>query len=259
MSEFDDRGWVKFPFDRQIHAWSQAAYRAGLEAVQDPKIREDWLDCEGTWFIGVDALPNAADGTLEEVPLAGAAIDFLGPLPPLHRAQLSVTYPGYPRPRKTEGEAAFRYRAKRDAAHVDGILPHGPDRRRQVTEPHAFVLGMPVTQASAEASPLVIWDGSHKIMHEAFRALFLQHPQDSWATLDVTETYQAARKRCFEECDRLPIHAKPGEAILMHRHCLHGVAPWGEGALAPEEGRMVAYFRPEFANGIVDWISEKPF
>jgi hypothetical protein len=32
------------------------------------------------------------------------------------------------------------------------------------------------------------------------------------------------------------------------------VAPWGEGATAPPEGRMIAYFRPEFLR-IADWLS----
>jgi hypothetical protein len=77
--------------------------------------------------------------------------------------------------------------------------------------------------------------------------------------LDITEAYQAARKHCFENCERITLPARPGEAILMHRHCLHGVAPWADSAVAPPEGRMIAYFRPEFQNGIVDWVSEKPF
>jgi len=259
MIAFETRGWVKFPYDPDVYAWSRAAYQAGLVAVEDPSIRETWLDCEGTWFIGVDALPNDASGRLGDVPLAGAAVDYLGDMPPLHKAQLSVTYPGYPRPRKTEGEAAFRYRAKRDAAHVDGILPHGPDRVRQVSEPHAFVLGLPVTEASEDASPLVVWDRSHEIMGRAFRDTFLRHDPGAWSTLDITETYQAARKHCFEHCDRITLPARPGEAILMHRHCLHGVAPWADSAVAPPEGRMIAYFRPEFQNGITDWVSEKPF
>ena len=36
-------------------------------------------------------------------------------------AQVSVCYPGYPMPREEESKAAFKYRLKRDAAHVDGF------------------------------------------------------------------------------------------------------------------------------------------
>ena len=45
-----------------------------------------------------------------------------------------------------------------------------------------------------------------------------------------------------------------GEALLLHRHILHGVAPWTEGAEGPDAGRMTAYFRPEFPH-IADWLS----
>jgi hypothetical protein len=37
---------------------------------------------------------------------------------------------------------------------------------------------------------------------------------------------------------------------------LHGVAPWSEGAMAPPEGRMVAYFRPELPDtASAQWLS----
>ena len=56
--------------------------------------------------------------------LGGTAYEFathlFGSLA-LHPAQLSVIYPGYPKPRVGESEAAGRYRAKRDAAHLDWL------------------------------------------------------------------------------------------------------------------------------------------
>ena len=114
-------GWIHFAEDEALRPWLDAAHAHGMRVLSDPQMRETWLQCEGTWFVGVDALDNAPDGTLDGVALRGRAVDAVSPLLPLHRAQLSVTYPGYPRPRDGEGEAAFRYRRNRDAAHVDGI------------------------------------------------------------------------------------------------------------------------------------------
>ena len=56
-------------------------------------------------------------------------------LKPYHKAQLSVIFPGYPKPRTGDSEAAFEYRRKRDAAHVDGLLPIGVEKTYLV-EPH---------------------------------------------------------------------------------------------------------------------------
>ncbi len=215
-----------------------------------------WLQCEGTWFVGVDALPNAADGAISEVTLEGPAIRALAPLPALHRAQLSVTYPGYPRPRAHESAAAFRYRSRRDAAHVDGITAEGPDRRRVVTEPHAFILGVPLNAAEPGASPLVVWEGSHHVMGAALRKAFAAVAPRDRATLDVTEVYQNARREVFAQCPRVPLPAAPGEALVLHRHILHGIAPWQEGARADGPGRMIAYFRPICADGLVGWLDE---
>ncbi len=55
---------------------------------------------------------------------------------------------------------AFRFRLNRDAAHLDGLLPIGPDKRRMVKEPHAWILGLPLNACGAGASPLVVWEGS---------------------------------------------------------------------------------------------------
>ncbi|AHD09236.1 phytanoyl-CoA dioxygenase family protein [Phaeobacter gallaeciensis] len=251
--DFLTRGWCHFPADAATLAWARYAHQAGVQALADPA-NADWLQCEGTWFIGVDALPNDARGQLPAGPaLAGPAIDFinwhLGGLPDLHRGQVSSVFPGYPRPRPGEDEAALRYRIKRDAAHVDGVKMFGDARRRRVEEPHAWVLGLPLNDSSPDASPLVIWEGSHVIMRRAFAPVFDGIPSEQWGEVDVTDAYTAARKQVFEICPRVTVSAKPGEAYLMHRLCLHGVAPWAEGASAPEEGRMIAYFRPEMA----DW------
>lgn len=251
-------GWLVFDDDPTLSDWIVAALHAAQAAVPDPALAH-WHDCEGTWFVGVDALPNDETGRVGgSGPLSGTAVDFLtrlsGPMPPLHAGQVSVTYPGYPRPRKGEGEAAFGYRLRRDAAHVDGVHAVGPTRRRQVLEPHGFILGLPLTMASSDAAPLVVWEGSHRIMRTAFAAAFESQDPANWSQVDVTDTYVAARRRCFETCRRLPTPVQPGQTLLLHRHTLHGVAPWAAGATADPDGRMIAYFRPEMPGGLREWI-----
>jgi len=46
---------------------------------------------------------------------------------------------------------------------------------------------------------------------------------------------------------------RPGEATLLHRLTLHGVAPWAAGVTAPPEGRIIAYFRPLMGT-VQDWL-----
>ncbi|WP_102110536.1 hypothetical protein, partial [Oceaniglobus roseus] len=226
--------------------WADRAAEAGRAVLARPG--GDWR-CGGTWFAGVNALDNDAAGRLPDGPplpgfLQGVARDLAGEGVIWDRAQLSVCRPGYPLPSEGESAAAARYRRDRDAAHVDGLLPVGPERRRMLREPHAFVLGLPLNRCGAGASPMVVWEGSHRIMAETLGpVLNAAHPRE-WDNVDLTDAYHAARRRCFETCARVVVAAKPGGGYLVHRLALHGVAPWEEGAEAPEEGRMIAYFRP---------------
>ena len=163
-------------------------------------------------------------------------------------------YPGYPKPRETETEAAYRYRMKRDAAHVDGLLGVGQPKKRMLKERHAYILGLPLTDCDENASPLVVWEGSHKRLRAAFEDALGHLDEADWENVDLTAIYQATRQEVFETCPRVKVTAKPGEAYLVHRLALHGVAPWEEGAEAPDEGRMIAYFRPELSSGNRDWL-----
>ncbi|MFK7752953.1 MAG: hypothetical protein AB8B51_10410 [Sedimentitalea sp.] len=254
-------GWAHFASEPAVLDWVTYARPAARAAVDDPALAH-WQQCENTWFVGVDALGNDQAGRIGgSGPLAGRAVDFigdqLGAIPAWHRGQVSVMYPGYPRPRDGESAAATRYRVNRDAAHVDGILAEGPARRRFVREPHAFVLGIGLTSASADASPLVVWDGSHLIMQGAFRAAFAGIASDQMGRVDVTEIYQRARRQVFETCTRRTLPVAPGEATLLHRFTLHGVAPWGPQATAAPDGRMIAYFRPELGGGIASWVGSR--
>ncbi len=159
-----DRGWRKVGPDRAIAAWARAALPQARHAIAESA--DPWR-CGGTWFVGVDALRNDPDGRVAGVDFPWSALG-LKPLP-LHRAQVSTIRPGYPQPSSEESPAAFRFRQSRDAAHLDGVLPVGPNRRRLIREPHAWILGLPLTDI--RAAPLVVWEGSHRIMGPALRDL----------------------------------------------------------------------------------------
>jgi hypothetical protein len=244
-----DRGWQVFAPEAQVEAWRATAGPAALRVSADETLRGTWLRHGGTWFVGVDSLPNGPDGAVAGgPPLGGAALKaaqaVAGALP-LHPGQVSVTYPGYPGRDPEESDAAHRFRRDRDAAHLDGLLPVGAEKRRYLREFHAFILGIAVTEAAAGAAPFVVWEGSHHLVRAAFAKAFDGIPAERWPEIDVTETYQAVRREVFATCSRREVPLAPGETVLVHRHAIHGVAPWDEGATAAPEGRAIVYFRPE--------------
>ncbi len=238
-------GFVLFDADPRVARWAAAARVVADRLSADPDLRARNLRHGNTWFVGVDALPNAADGSIDGVPLEGPWQAHVPDLPQ-HAAQLSIIYPGYPRQDSGESDANHRYRRVRCAAHVDGLLPEGPTRRRFAREYHAYILGVPLT--SCATAPTVVWRGSHRIMQAALSAAIGAHPIGQ---VDVTDAYHAARREVFETCEPVHLHAQPGQSYLIHRFALHGTAPW-DGPDGP--GRMVAFFRPEYPNPS-DWLT----
>jgi hypothetical protein len=208
--------------------------------------------------VGVDVLDNGPDGAVAGgAPLAGAAratAEAVTGSLPLHRAQVSVTYPGYPGRDPDESAAAHRYRLMRDAAHLDGLLPVGPDRRRFLKEMHGHILGIAVTRADAGAAPLCVWEGSHRLIREAFAGALAGSDPAEWSGIDLTDIYQATRREVFARCQRVEVPLAPGQSVLMHRHAIHGVGPWADGARAAPEGRAIVYFRPELRRP-ADWLT----
>lgn len=255
---FFERGWCRFPHDSALLEWGHRALPAARRAIHDPENARHFL-CGGTWFLGTNVLPNDATGSVSGGPtLTGKAIDFicdtLGLAPfAWDMGQVSVCYPGYPRSMESESEAAHRYRRNRDGAHIDGLLAEGPQKRRFLREYHAFLLGIPMVEARADASPLVVWEGSHEIIRGTFKVLFKDIAPQAWGDIDVTEAYWSARRKIFSSCDRVKIAAKPGEAYLVHRLSLHGIAPWSLGATSGPDGRMICYFRPQVRDPR-DWL-----
>ena len=261
---FFERGWARFPRDPAIAAWIAAVRPVAEGSLADAAHRAHWLRCGGTWFAGVNVLPNDSAGAVPGrgvPPLSGGPVDFVGQALGLggfawDAGQVSVCFPGYPQPWEGETEAAFRFRRDRDAAHVDG-LTRFDGRRRRLGEPHGFILGLPVDDAGPAASPLVVWEGSHEIVRAALRARFAGLAPERWPDEDITDAYVAARRAVFEHCKRVPVHARPGEAYIVHRLALHGVAPWTAGASASR--RMIIYLRPDpFPGTTPGWWLERP-
>lgn len=257
--QFFREGWCRFEHDPQLLHWVEAALGPARATLEDPA-QAKWLRYGGTWFAGVNALPNDAAGAVGgSGPLDASAVDFIAAELGLEgfawdAAQVSVCYPGYPQPMAGESPARARFRRERDAAHVDGLLPEGPARRRYLREYHGFILGIPMVDFDAAASPFVVWRGSHEIIRAAFRRRFEGLEPRAWGDEDITEVYHEARARAFDECERVEIHARPGEAFLAHRLVLHGMAPWRDAAEAGADGRMICYFRPD-PFGPYEWLN----
>lgn len=280
-AHFFERGWVGLAPDPAVARWAAKALPVAEACLADPGHRARWMRCGGTWFAGVNVFPNDAIGGVPDAgrPAAGAACADVpaGTVPPLAGApvafaeralglagfgwdpgQVSACFAGYPRPWEGESEAAFRFRRDRDAAHVDGLLRFD-GRRRRLGEVHGFILGLPLDDAPAEAAPLVVWEGSHEIMRQAFRHRFAGLPPERWADEDITDAYLGARSAAFARCRRVVVHAKPGAAYIVHRLALHGIAPWTAGAGCGAARRMIVYFRPDpFPGKPPGWWLERP-
>lgn len=258
VANFLANGFSVFGPDPALQAWVEASLGAARASVVQPD-NAMWMRYQGTWFVGVSALPNDEHGLVAGgPPLQGRVVDFLRMELCLgefswDRAQVSVCYPGYPARGEGESESLHRYRLSRDAAHVDGLRREGPGRRRFLREHHGFILGIPMVHFSAGAAPLVVWRKSHEVMRAAFEERLFGIEVANWPDQDLTDVYQAARERVFSTCERVEMYARPGEAFLVHRLALHGMAPWAEGATASDDGRMVVYFRPE-TGGARQWL-----
>lgn len=259
---FFQRGWVAFDTDAAIADWVARVRPVADRLLADPAHRAAWLRCGGTWFAGVNILPNTPDGSVDEAgapALDGSPIRFAADVLGLSgfawdKAQVSVCLPGYPQPWAGESEAAFRFRRNRDAAHVDGLL-RDAERRRSLGEVHGFILGLPLNAADPGAAPMVVYEGSHEIMRAALRDRFAGIAPQDWAAEDITDAYTAARRHCFDVCPRVPVHVLPGQAYIVHRLALHGVAPWTAGT----DARIIAYFRPDpFPGALPDWWLDRP-
>lgn len=249
---FAAKGWVVLPQDPRVVAWVAAAQPVARAVLDDPAMRARWMRHGQTWFAGVDAFPNAPDGSFGGEALAGTWDRLVDVPEHWHKGQLSVVFPGYPGRDDGESDAAHRFRRDRDAAHLDGLLAEGPLKSRYLKEPHAFILGLPLTPMTTADGAFVVWEGSHRVIGDAFRAAFADVPPADQPTHDVTHVYQVARKLVFDNLPRRVVVASPGEAILVHRMAIHGTAPWPGPPGAVE--RMIVWFRPLLPS-VAAWLT----
>ena len=260
IDDYNINGWIKFSFDPKLILWLDSITKQMFNAIYDKKNQREWLRCQGTWFVGVRALKNDLNGAVNgglklDANCSRWALQMLGKKEiKWDPAQISVCYPGYPRRGVDESKSSFDYRSKRDAAHVDGLHPIGKKRVRMLREQHAFILGIPATISSRKAAPLVVWEGSHKIIKHYFESAYSKINPQNWKEIDITKLYHQARNEIFDKCKRVEIHARPGESYIVHRMALHGVAPWDGRAKSSKDGRVIVYFRPEMDLEASSWL-----
>ena len=255
---FENRGWAVFDPEPAVDAWCAAARMRADAVMRDPRRARENLRHGRTWFVGVDVMGCDPFGTVPGGPkLGGAGVDFAAAQMSDNwsgdwgRGQLSVAYPGYPRRDPQESVANHRFRALRDGAHLDGLLPIGPARRRKFVEPHGVIVGIALDDSRAGRSPLVVWEGSHLRLRAMMRAALRDVPEPQMSDIDLTEVYAATRKACFAECPRVELGVEPGQVIVLHRALLHGIAPWHSPTPRP---RRAVYFRPELPT-LTDWLA----
>ena len=81
--------------------------------------------------------------------------------------------------------------------------------------------------------------------------LRLELIEDEALRAEAAETL--ARRDIFATCRRIELPVRPGEATLLHRLTIHGVAAWKPQDEAPPEGRMIAYLRPQLST-VEAWL-----
>lgn len=267
---FPESGWTKFNYDPDLAAWCRHALPLAVESATSVHNKQ-WLRHQGTWFVGVNVLPNDSLGRIaESKALDGVAVQHLRQYVrsafgaknstseriEWDRAQVSICYPGYPKKSPEESDSAHLFRLQRDAAHVDGLLREGSNNARYLREHHVFILGIPLSEHSADAAPFVVWEGSHKIIQQRLQERFATVPMQEWHSEDISQAYIQARKEVFMHCERKEIYAQVGESFAVHRLAVHGMAPWAEHATSESNGRMIAYFRPQIINA-AQWLNAR--
>lgn len=255
LSQYLQYGYCVFDQDPAVLEWVSSAIEPAYEALARYE-NQHWYRYQNTWFVGVNVLNNDAAGRINNGPvLSGEAISFIEqsltnrPIS-LDQGQISVCYEGYPKADMSEPASSQDYRLRRDAAHVDGIMKRRGER--YLVEHHDYILALALNDVSASASPFVVWRGSHKLMQAALCGYLTDYAKEKWPTIPISKIYSQTRKRIFEECERIELALKPGQALVTHRHLLHGTAPWQ--AVNEPEPRVLCFFRPESMT-VEQWLT----
>ena len=249
---FNQTGWGVFGKEVCIFNWASQARKNVWERLLLKDFENDQLRCGGTWFVGTNFLNNDKFGGLGKVTFKGQSVQAItqrygSMFQTWDQAQISICFKGYPQPMAGESHTSFKYRKNRFNAHVDGILPVGLIKRRYAREYHAFILGIPLVNYNKFAAPVVVWEGSHKIMHDCLSKQLIELDTGLWKSEDITGIYNEARREIFLKCKPQIVTVPVGGSYLIHRLALHGVMPWAENGKSGDGGRMIAYFRPQFS------------
>ena len=243
-------GWHRLPPTASLLAWSKAHLASAQACMSNPK-NKHWWRYQNTWFAGVNVLENDAAGAVGDKPslpqdlLQELANYCLAETNTLDQGQVSALYPGYPQVDLQQSEAANHFRQQHYAAHLDGLVPLGPTRRRFLTEQHSFILGISLTEHPANAAPLMVWPNSHQRIQAWLKSTLEDKSPTSWDQLDLTDEYQQLRKQILDDTEPHALHLAKGEAYVVHRHLLHGMGHWPTDLADPlQQGRIIAYFRP---------------
>jgi hypothetical protein len=133
------------------------------------------------------------------------------------------------------------------------VSRQGSEKRRYLRGFHAFILGIPLVEVRADNSPMVVWERSHAIVRDSFLEHFGDTPAEHWPEIEITRVYRNLRRIIFDSCRRVAVCARPGEAWLVHRLALHGLAPWQRDDSAASAERRVIFFRPELLSPM-QWL-----
>lgn len=270
-TQFCQSGFYQFAYDEKLAAWVEETKNTAITTLQNPK-NTRWWRCGGTWFAGVSVLGNDHQGCTPSKngktsqPLQGKAIEFTRknitkniPLTQKNNqiawdiGQVSVCTQNYPQIDKDNDTlATHQYRKKRFAAHIDGLLKRGREKKRYLCEQHAFILGIAMNDTSEKAAPFVVYEESHKYIGEFLRSNLKHHPPHKWQEIELTKAYHDIRNKIFATCHPRPLWVRPGEAFLVHRFALHGTKAWHKDATAEPinkiPARMLTFFRPQTTN-----------
>ncbi len=250
LSDMANQGWHRLAANAALLNWSQAhlpAAQACMQATQNLQ----WWRYQDTWFAGVNALDNDKLGAVANNPslpkslLTSLANYCESPIKPLDQGQISAIFPSYPQIDPQQSTAANRFRQEHFAAHLDGLVPLGTQRRRHLTEQHSFILGISLTEHPPAAAPIMVWPGSHQRIQQWLINTLEGMPPNQWQEVDLTYAYQTLRHQILHDTQPQALHLAKGEAYVLHRHIIHGMGHWPEDLEdGHQQGRIIAYFRP---------------
>lgn len=257
-AHFQTKGWAPIEETDALLNWCSEIRPHAEARINDPELRSEWLRSGGTWFVGANVLGNTEFAQIDDssplpIHLRGILDQIIGVEgSDVGPGQVSTCWPKYPTQDEEETDASFRFRQKRDAAHLDGLKAEGATRDRYMREFHSAILGIPLQDAEQGAAPFVIYEGSHHIIADMLANAYSGIDSEDWADVAVTGAYTAARRKVFDICKRVEVTADLGGAYIAHRFAIHGMAPWA-GPNGPK--RTVLYFRPYWNADLKGWLA----